>query len=123
MSLADSLQDVTRIEIEPPAQPSDSQSSRARVVIDSAQTIEQIVSTIEFKISGKEAIAGCKMPQGFTVRFITRDGSYEADVITTGHQHLLLKGRDEDEETVHYELPPRFEKIIRPYLMESLGPG
>jgi hypothetical protein len=123
MSLANSLQDVTSIEIEPPAQLSDSQSSGTRVVIDSAHTIEQIVSTIEFKISGKEAIEGCKMPPGFTVRFITGDGSYEADVIITGHQHLVVKGRDEDEETVHYELPPRFEKVIRPYLMESLGLG
>lgn len=120
MSLANALKSVTRIEIGPPEQPGDSQSPRKRVVIDSAPTIRKILSTLQFEISGKQAVQGCKVPPGFRVRFVTNKGSYETDVTVSGHKHLVVKGGS-DGETVHYELPARFEKIMQSYLRESLG--
>lgn len=123
MTLANELKSVTRIEIEPPEQPGDSPAPSRRVVIDSAPTIRKILSTLQFEISGKRAIQGCKVPPGFRVRFVTNKGSYEADVTVSAHKHLVVKGGN-DGETVHYKLPARFEKIMHSYLRESLGlPG
>jgi hypothetical protein len=120
MSLVDALKSATRIEIEAPPQPGDSQSPVKRVVIDSAPTIRRILSTLQLKTSGKEAVLGCKVPPGFIVRFVTNERTYDADVTVSGHKHLVVR-EGSDGKAVHYELPTGFEKTMQPYLRAVLG--
>jgi hypothetical protein len=119
MSLADVLDSVSTIEIEPPDYPGSQSSSRKALVIDSEPAIRQILSTLQFEVSGESALEACKAPPGFTVRFIAPDATYEADVSVTGHKHFVVK-EGAGLGTVHYELPTRFEEIIGPYLEKSL---
>jgi hypothetical protein len=119
MSLADVLDSVSRIEIEPPDDPSTQSSSRKTLVIDSEQAIRQILSPLQFVVSDESAIERCKIPPGFTVRFIAPGATYDADVNVIGHKHLVVK-EGGGLGTVHYELPPRFEEAIGRFLDKSL---
>lgn len=118
MILANELKKVIRIEIEPPEQLMDSRAHYRRVVIDSEPIIKEILSTLVLEISDTRTVQGCKVPLGFRMRLVKDGGSYEADITLSGHKHIVV--RDRDGSAVHYELPPRFEEIIQPYLMESL---
>lgn len=120
MRLIDELKSVTRIEIEPPERTDESLEEGRRVVIDSEPAIRDIISALQFDVSNRRAIQACKVPPGFRVWFVTKKGSLEADVTISGHKHLIMKVGNEGE-TVHYELPPRFEKVMQPYFRKSLG--
>ena len=43
-----------------------------------------------------------------------------ADVTLSGHRHFMIIGGSLSE-AGHYELPPAFERIIQPYLMQAVG--
>lgn len=118
--LQEELKNVVKIEIEPPYQIDGPPPSSKRVVIVSAPTLQKITSALKLKPSSKNQILECKVPPGFYIRFVTAKGRFvEMDVTISGHKHLVVKGKG-DEETVHYELPSDFEKIIYPYLLETL---
>lgn len=118
MSFIQDIQNVKRIEIEPPDQIG-SQRGRKKIVIVSEQIIEDLIARIHLQVSSAEEIQRCKVPPGFTIRFVAGRRSYEVDLTITGHKHFLIRG-DKHIESQHYQLPPEFEKSIHPYLMESL---
>lgn len=118
MALQDELDKVIRIEVEPPSQANDLMADN-KVIIDLASVIEEILATLQFQPSTREAIQSCKAPPGFTIRFVTEERSYVADITAAEHKHLVVWG-GKNGETIHYELPPDFEERIQPYLWNSL---
>jgi len=113
------LQGIVRIEIECPEQVGASGPAIGSLSIDDPQVIGSLISALQLRKSSREATSACKVPPGFLVRFISPAKTWEADVTMTGHKHILLRAQGE-EEKIHFELLPAFEKAIRPYLLRSL---